>query len=66
MDEELKILSAVDAIRCLYLARAFERKGDVEAARRWEAAAQQWMKSLGENPSEQTADDEGPSSKESA
>jgi len=34
-------------VRCSYLARATERAGHHEAARRWQAKAVEWM---GENP----------------
>ncbi|MCR4414353.1 MAG: hypothetical protein NUV77_18190 [Thermoguttaceae bacterium] len=46
-EQEIEILSAVDAIRCLYLARELQRKGDLQAARRWEAAAQRWLQLMG-------------------
>jgi hypothetical protein len=46
MNSSPQLRSAVDAVRCLYLARVTERAGHHEAARRWYAKAAAWM---GEN-----------------
>jgi hypothetical protein len=37
--------TAVDVIRCVYLARMASRKGHDEAARRWQAKAERWLQS---------------------
>ena len=37
-------LTAVDAIRCVYLARMCRKRGDHEAARRWQAKADAWLR----------------------
>ena len=42
MDDRLEIRSAVDAVRCLYLARVAQREGHEEAARRLHAMAVAW------------------------
>jgi len=47
MSSNRKVRSSVEAVRCSYLARATERAGHHEAARRWQAKAVEWM---GENP----------------
>ena len=36
--------SGLDAVRCLYLAKAVAKRGHPEAARRWEEMAQKWLK----------------------
>jgi hypothetical protein len=43
MDGSLEIRSAVDAVRCLYLARVAEREGHEHAARRMEGKATDWI-----------------------
>ncbi len=35
--------SAVDVIRCVYLARMLERRGDHQSALRWQAKADMWL-----------------------
>ncbi len=35
--------SAVDVVRCVYLARTAARRGDADAARRWQAKADAWL-----------------------
>jgi len=37
-------LSATDVIRCVYLARMARSLGHIEAARRWQAKADEWLK----------------------
>lgn len=36
-------VSAVDAVRCIFLARELRKLGHVEAAERWEAQAGDWL-----------------------
>ncbi len=43
MSSNPQLGSSVDAVRCLYLARAAERAGHHEAARRWNAKAAEWI-----------------------
>ena len=47
MTDQPVVHNAVDAVRCLYLARVAKRDGHDDAAERWEAKAQEWMKHLG-------------------
>jgi hypothetical protein len=35
--------SAVDVVRCVYLARTAAGRGDADAARRWQAKADAWL-----------------------
>ncbi len=42
-DYDDRDLSAIDVIRCVYLARMAERRGHVEAAERWQAKADIWL-----------------------
>lgn len=35
--------TAIDVIRCVYLARLAEQRGDDESARRWQAKADEWL-----------------------
>ncbi len=49
--------SAVDAVRCLYLAKVAERDGHPDAAGRWKEMATRWLKHL-----EPNTDRSGPSS----
>ena len=37
-------LTAIDVIRCVYLARAAEQRGDAASARRWHAKADAWLR----------------------
>ena len=37
-------LTAVEVIRCVYLARIAEKHGDIAAARRWQAQADTWLR----------------------
>lgn len=46
MNEDSEPRTAVDAARCLYLARVARREGNEEAAQRWQAKADVWMKRL--------------------
>lgn len=41
-------LSAVDVVRCVYLARTAARRGDADAARRWQAKADAWLARQGD------------------
>jgi hypothetical protein len=43
MDDRFEIYSAVDAVRCLYLARVAQREGHEEAARRLHANSVEWV-----------------------
>ena len=36
--------SAVEAVRCMFLARVLEKRGFSKAARHWEARAGGWLK----------------------
>ena len=49
MQDSPQVNSALDAVRCLYLARVAEQKGHQEAARRWELMADGWLKHLEPN-----------------
>ena len=46
MDDDIQVTSAVDAVRCLYLAREAQRRGEHEAARRWREQAAPWLARL--------------------
>ena len=37
-------LTAVEVIRCVYLARAAQRRGDSASAQRWQAKADAWLR----------------------
>lgn len=39
-------LTAVDVIRCVYLARAAQRRGDSASAQRWQAKADAWLREM--------------------
>jgi hypothetical protein len=43
MKNEIEVTSAVDVVRCLFLARELERLGHVEAGRRWRELAVTWL-----------------------
>ena len=43
MHDNPEIRSAVDAVRCLYLARVAQREGHEQAARRMEGKATDWI-----------------------
>jgi hypothetical protein len=47
MSTNEEICTAVDAIRCVYLARMACRRGNAEAARRWQAKATRWLQAQG-------------------
>ena len=36
-------LTAVDVIRCVYLARVAAKRGDRQSSRRWQAKADAWL-----------------------
>ena len=42
-------LSALDVIRCVFLARMTERRGHAEAAERWQAKADRWLARQGDS-----------------
>ncbi len=42
-DYDDRDLSAIDVIRCVYLARMTEQRGQIEAARRWQAKVDGWL-----------------------
>lgn len=44
MHDTPQVNSAVDAVRCLYLARIAEQKGHPDAAQRWQQMASGWLK----------------------
>ena len=44
MNTDDDIRSPIDVIRCVYLARMAERQGDDNAARRWQAKADDWLR----------------------
>ena len=46
MQDSPQVNSAIDAVRCLYLARVAEQKGHPDAARRWQQMATRWLKRL--------------------
>ncbi len=43
MNEPTEANSAIDAVRCLYLAKEAQRRGDKETAKRWRDKAVAWM-----------------------
>jgi hypothetical protein len=43
MDSEQDTISPVDAVRCFYLARVLEQKGEVAAAHRWDEQGRRWI-----------------------
>ncbi len=43
MQEPTKVKSAVEAVRCLYLAQVLDKQGHCDAARRWRAKVLEWM-----------------------
>lgn len=47
MTEQPEPLSPVDVIRCVYLARETARRGQPEAATRWAAKVECWLKRKG-------------------
>ncbi len=44
-----QVNSAIDAVRCLYLARVAERKGHADAAQRWQQMVTRWLNRLEPN-----------------
>lgn len=48
MSEPTEVKTAVDAIRCLYVARIIEQSGHERAARRWYARVEEWMDHTGQ------------------
>ena len=43
MNTNDEAVTAVDVIRCVYLARMARQMGHDEAARRWQAKAERWL-----------------------
>jgi hypothetical protein len=43
MDDDGQVSSTQDAVRCLFLAREAERRGQFEVARRWREKADTWL-----------------------
>jgi hypothetical protein len=56
MHDNPPVNSAVDAVRCLYLAKVAEQKGHPDAANRWRQMANGWLDRL-----EPNTDRHGPS-----
>ncbi len=50
-------LSALDVIRCIYLARMAERRGHDEAAQRWQAKVDAWLAWQGDTAGRAVMDD---------
>ena len=46
MQDSPQVNSAIDAVRCLYLAKVAEQKGHPEAAGRWQEMANRWLNRL--------------------
>jgi hypothetical protein len=61
MQDTPQVNSAIDAVRCLYLAKVAEQKGHPEAAQRWQQLADSWLVRLGTNstPRESSANEAG-------
>jgi hypothetical protein len=49
MHDSPQVNSAIDAVRCLYLAKVTEREGHPEAAQRWQQMAEGWLGRLEPN-----------------
>jgi len=49
MHDTPQATSAIDAIRCFYLAHLVEQKGYPEAAQRWQNMATRWLNHLEPN-----------------
>jgi hypothetical protein len=43
MQDDPQANTAIDAIRCVYLARMSEQRGNPQAAQRWQRLADGWM-----------------------
>ena len=56
MHDSPQVNSAIDAVRCLYLAKVAEQKGHPDAAQRWQQMATRWLNRL-----EPNTDRRGPS-----
>jgi hypothetical protein len=46
MDDIPQVNSAIDAVRCLYLARVSKQRGHADAAQRWQQLAEGWLNRL--------------------
>jgi hypothetical protein len=46
MHDSPQVISAVDAVRCLYLAKVAEQRGHPDAAQRWQQMAARWLNRL--------------------
>lgn len=42
--DDSDLINATEVIRCVYLARLLERAGNPEAAQRWQAKVDRWLK----------------------
>lgn len=51
MDSGFVARTTLEAVRCMFMARVMEQKGDLEAAQRWWEAAGPWMQRKGGAPS---------------
>jgi hypothetical protein len=52
MNDRDESLTAVDVIRCAYLAHLAENRGDHESARRWQAKVETWLERTHAGPPE--------------
>ena len=57
-EENGEAKSAIDAIRCLYMARILRKDGQTEAAERWEARALGWTRANHAEPIDPPEDTE--------
>ena len=51
MEDMPQVNTAVDAVRCLYLAQVAEQAGKLEAAQRWRELADNWVSHVYSEPS---------------
>ena len=49
MQDTPQVNSAIDAVRCLYLAKVTDQKGHPDAAHRWQQMATRWLNRLEPN-----------------
>jgi hypothetical protein len=50
MQDSPEANTAIDVIRCVYLARMAEQCGNAQAAERWQQLADDWLKHHAPNP----------------
>ena len=50
MQDSPEANTAIDVIRCVYLARMAEQRGNAQAAERWQQLADDWLKQHPSNP----------------